>query len=210
MSSKDEQHHSITTLLLKWQATAEERHLESLLTMSSELLWQTAHTVLVRCGVSDPAAADDAVALVLDHLRRLPGVAANERRVSQFRPRRSARGTDPGQAYLVWLSKERARDIARRRRARTRNIQSLSAAEPSGSLTPLYTLVGSSNINADELIRLKQAIEGLKERQAIVIRLLILGQNQARIAAELNVCEGTVSRLRNRAIARLRHLLTTK
>lgn len=210
MSSKGEQRHSITTLLLKWQATAEERHLESLLRISSELLWQTAHTVLIRCGVSDPAAADDAVALVLDHVRRLPGAAANERRVSQFRPRRSARGTDPGQAYLIWLSKDRARDVARRRRARARHMQPLSAVAASSSLTPLQTLVGSSTTDADDLIRLKQAIDGLKERQATVIRMLIKGTNQARIAAELNVCEGTVSRLRNRAIARLRHLLATK
>ena len=206
--SRSDKSPSITTLLLEWQATADERHLESLLRMSSDLLWQTARKMLIRCGVADPAATDDAVALVLDHVRRLPGVAANERRVSQFRPRRSARGTDPGQAYLVWLSKERARDIARRRRARARHVQPLSQVEPSGSLTPLQTLVGSSNINADDLIRLKQAIDGLKERQATVIRMLINGTNQARIAAKLNICEGTVSRLRNRAIARLRHLLT--
>ena len=87
-------------------------------------------------------------------------------------------------------------------------MQPLSQVEPSGSLTPLQTLVGSSNINADDLIRLKQAIDGLKERQATVIRMLIKGTNQARIAAKLNICEGTVSRLRNRAIARLRHILT--
>lgn len=208
MSSKDERSDSITTLLLEWQATADERHLESLLRMSSDLLWQTARTMLIRCGVADPAAADDAVALVLDHVRRLPGVAANEQQVARFRPCRSVRSNDPGAAYLIWLSKERARDVARRRRARARHMQPLSQVEPSGSLTPLQTLVGSSNINADDLIRLEQAIEGLKARQAIVIRMLITGQNQAQIAAELNVCEGTVSRLRIRAIARLRHLLT--
>ncbi|MDA1039802.1 MAG: sigma-70 family RNA polymerase sigma factor [Planctomycetota bacterium] len=207
MSSKDERSDSITTLLLEWQATADERHLESLLRMSSDLLWQTARTMLIRCGVADPAAADDAVALVLDHVRRLPGTAAHEQQVSQFRPRRSAQNADPGEAYLIWLSKERARDVARRRRSRARHMQPLSAIEANSLLTPLQTLVGSSTADADDLLRLEQAIDGLKDRQATVIRMLITGRNQARIAAELNVCEGTVSRLRNRAIARLRHLL---
>lgn len=205
--SRSDKSPSITTLLLEWQATGDERHLETLLRVSSDLLWQTARTMLIRCGVADPAAIDDTVTLVLDHIRRLPGVAANERRVSQFRPRRSARGTDPGAAFLVWLSKERARDVARHRRARARHIQPLSQVEPSGSLTPLQTLVGSSGADPDDLNRLHRAIDGLKDRQATVIRLLINGQNQAGIAAKLNVCEGTVSRLRNRAIATLRHLL---
>lgn len=206
--SRSDKSPSITTLLLEWQATADERHLESLLRMSSELLWQTARSMLVRCGVADPAAADDAVALVLDHVRRLPGTVANERQVARFRPRRSVRSNDPGEAYLIWLSKERARDVARRHRSRARHMQPLSTVEPSSSLTPLQSLLGRSGTDADDLVRLEQAIDGLKERQATVIRMLITGENQARIAAELNVCEGTVSRLRNRAIAVLRHRLT--
>ena len=201
---------SLTTMLLDWQATADDRHLESLLRISSLLVRRTARAVLIRHGVADPAAVDDAVTLVLDHVRRLPGVSANEKRVARFRPRHSTGGKDPGEAYLVWLSRERARDVARRLRARTRQIQPLSQVVPSCSFTPLQALVGSSAANADNVNRLYHAIETLKDRQAIVIRMLIAGQSQTTIAAELHVSEGTVSRLRTRAIAMLRHRLTTK
>ena len=110
----------------------------------------------------------------------------------------------------MWLSRERARDVARRLRARTLQIQPLSQVVPSCAFTPLQALVGSSAANADNVNRLYHAIETLKDRQAIVIRMLIAGQSQTTIAAELHVSEGTVSRLRTRAIAMLRHRLTTK
>jgi RNA polymerase sigma factor (sigma-70 family) len=209
MDSRKKRVRSLAAMLLDWQSTADERHLESLLRVSSPLMWRTARSVLVRHGVADPAAVDDAVSLVLDHVRRLAGVSPNEKKVSRFEPSRTTPATDPGEAYLVWLSTERARDIARTRRARARFIQPLSHVETGNSLTPLQALVGSSVNDTDDLIRLHRAIEGLKDRQAVVIQMLIIGQSQATIAAELKVCEGTVSRLRTRAITRLRQLLTT-
>ena len=201
--------HSITAMLLAWQSTADERHLQSLLRVSSHLIRRTARSVLVRHGVADPAAVDDAVSLVLDHVRRLAGVSTNEKKVSRFKPSRTAAATNPGEAYLIWLSTKRARDVARTRRTRARFVQSLSHVEKGNSLTPLQALVGPSANDTDDLILLHRAIEGLKDRQAVVIQMLITGQSQATIAAELNVCEGTVSRLRTRAITRLRRLLTT-
>lgn len=209
MSSRKPRGHSIATILLDWQTTADECHLESLLRVSSQLLWRTARKVLIRHGVADPGAVDDAVSLVLDHVRRLPGVSASERRVSRFTPHRSTASTDSGEAYLVWLSRERARDVARKWRIRARLTQPLSQTEPGDSLTPLHDLIGASVANTDKLMRLDRAIEGLNHRQAVVIRMLINGHSQAAIATELRVCEGTVSRLRGRAIARLRQLLTT-
>lgn len=209
MDSRKKRARSIAAMLLDWQSTADERHLESLLRVSSHLMWRTARSVLIRHRVVDPAAVDDAVSLVLDHVRRLAGVSPNEKKVSRFKPGRTPPATDPGEAYLVWLSTERARDVARTRRARARFVQPLSHVETVNSLTPLHTLVGSSDNDTDDLIRLHHAIEGLEDRQAIVIQMLITGQSQATIAAKLKVCEGTVSRLRTRAIARLRQLLTT-
>jgi RNA polymerase sigma factor (sigma-70 family) len=209
MDSQTKRTHSIAAMLLAWQSTADERHLESLLRVSSHLMWRTARSVLVRHGVADPAAVDDAVSLVLDHVRRLAGVSTNEKKVSRFKPSRTNPATDPGEAYLVWLSTERARDVARTRRTRARFVQSLSEVETGNSLTPLQAPVGPSANDTDDVIRLHRAIEGLKDRQAVVIQMLITGQSQATIAAELKVCEGTVSRLRTRAITRLRRLLTT-
>jgi DNA-directed RNA polymerase specialized sigma subunit len=40
-----------------------------------------------------------------------------------------------------------------------------------------------------------------------VVELLLAGKNQALIAHVLDVCEGTVSRLRTRAIAELRQIM---
>lgn len=209
MDSRAKRPHSIAALLLAWQSSADERDLVSLLRVSSPLIWRTARNVLVRRGVADPAAVDDAMSLVLDHVRRLAGVSKNERKVSRFKPSRTTHATDPGEAYLVWLSTERARDVARTRRTRARFVQSLSDVETGNSPTPLQALVGPSANDTDDVIRLHRAIEGLKDRQAVVIQMLITGQSQATIAAELKVCEGTVSRLRARAISRLRQLLTT-
>lgn len=209
MSSSHQRRYSIAAILHKWQTTGDECHLESLLRVSSHLLRRTARNALIRHGVADPGAVDDAMSLVLDHVRRLPGVSARERRVSRFVPRRSTAGTDSGEAYLVWLSRERARDVARKWRMCARRTQPLSQVEPGGSLTPLHHLFGTSIADTDNIARLHRAIEGLEDRQAIVIRMLINGQSQTTIATELHVCEGTVSRLRARAIARLRQLLTT-
>lgn len=210
MDSHNERTHVLAGLLIDWQTTADERSLESLLQASSHLVWRTARAVLMRHGLADPAAVEDAVALVLDHLRRLPGASRDERRVTQFRPRRAPNDKDPGEAFLVWLSKERARDVARRRHSQARHVQPLSQIESASSLTPVHHLIGSSGPDAETLSRLHRAIDGLKQRQAFVIRMLITGQSQATIAAELKVCEGTVSRLRTSAIARLREALLTK
>jgi RNA polymerase sigma factor (sigma-70 family) len=210
MDSHNERRHVLAQLLIDWQTTADQRFLESLLRASATIVRRTARAVLIRYGLADPAAVEDAVTLVLDHLRRLPGASAAEKPVAQFRPRRSSEGQDPGEAYLVWLSKERARDVARRLHTRARHVQPLAEFESAGSLTPVQDLIGSSGPDANTLSQLYQAIDELKQRQAFVIRMLITGQSQATIAAELNVCEGTVSRLRTRAIVRLREILLAK
>jgi RNA polymerase sigma factor (sigma-70 family) len=200
----------IARLLLDWQATGEQRHLESLLRASSHLVWQTARAVLMRHGFADPGAVEDAVALVLDHLRRLPGASTDENAVTEFCPRRVPTGKDSGEAYIVWLSKKRARDVARRRHARARHVQPLAEIESAGLLAPVHALISSSGPDADTLSQLYRAIDGLKQRQAYVIRMLITGQSQAEIATKLKVCEGTVSRLRTSAIAKLREILLAR
>ena len=60
---------------------------------------------------------------------------------------------------------------------------------------------------ADLCLRLHDAIPHLPPRERLVMELLLEGKNQATVAHVLDVCEGTVSRLRMRAIAMLRDLM---
>ena len=55
-------------------------------------------------------------------------------------------------------------------------------------------------------IRLHEAIKKLEPRLRTVIDMLLDGKSQAVIAHVLNICEGTVSRLRCRAIEELQRL----
>ena len=55
--------------------------------------------------------------------------------------------------------------------------------------------------------RLNEVIARLVPRQRAVIELLREGKSQVVIAHALGVCEGTVSRLRQRAIGELKRLL---
>ena len=210
MDASRRERHSITTLLLDWQATADECHLESLLRASAHLVSRTARTVLVRHGVADPAAVDDAVSLVLDHVRRLPGASSSERSVSRFRPQRSRHRRDPGEAFLVWLSTERARDVARSRRAGARHTKPLSLDEHEDSCASLQAFTVSSATTSGDRALFYQSLEKLPARQRAVLHMLIEGHTQTAIAAKLRVCEGTVSRLRSNAIGALRHLLASR
>ena len=60
---------------------------------------------------------------------------------------------------------------------------------------------------AELCLRLHDAIPHLPNRERLVMELLLEGKTQATIAHVLDVCEGTVSRLRMRAIATLRDLM---
>jgi RNA polymerase sigma factor (sigma-70 family) len=60
---------------------------------------------------------------------------------------------------------------------------------------------------AELCMRLHDAIPHLPPRERLVMELLLEGTNQATVAHMLDVCEGTVSRLRTRAVATLRDLM---
>lgn len=55
--------------------------------------------------------------------------------------------------------------------------------------------------------RLNEAIKALEERSRLVIDRHLAGEPQAVTAKVLGVCEGTITRMRQRAIQRLRELL---
>lgn len=217
MSRLDRGHHDLTALLLSWQSTSDESRLEELLDHSRDLIEGSARQALLRQHIKDPAAVDEAVALVFDHLRRLAGRGQAGRAVAPFCPTTTRGPGEPGTAYVVWLAKERARDVARGIRSRSRLIKPFSQRgsdrlafrEPLMPAQPGDENQGMADAR-ERHTRLEQALERLEPPLASVLRMLLQGQSQAAIAATLRVCEGTVSRMRVRAILRLRSLLRSE
>jgi RNA polymerase sigma factor (sigma-70 family) len=72
--------------------------------------------------------------------------------------------------------------------------QRLVASEPAAEGPPLID-------------RVRAAAKQLEPRQRLLVELLLEGKSQTVIAHVLGVCEGTVSRLRARAIAALQSLV---
>lgn len=209
-------HESIGTWLERWQSGGEEAVLRHLLAAVASLVEMTVGRTLRRSGIRDPATHDDAVALVFDHLRRLHATA-DERHVAAFRIRSpDAVATAAGEAFIVRLSQDRARDAARQFRRRARRCPSFSqlqddAANAAGTCWCDTCAAADAVPDADDAAdRLRAAIEQLEPRQREVILLLIEGKNQAVIAHMVGVCEGTVSRIRRQAIDRLRTLLAAE
>jgi RNA polymerase sigma factor (sigma-70 family) len=207
----------IESHLLDWQTTGDPDCLALLVNTILPLAEQTAQSTLHRLGIHDPSAVDETTSLLLDHLRRLPNAATNERTVARFVPRREDRcGSDlidSGLAYIVWLTRERAADVARARRRRSRHTTVFSLLDMPMT-SQLQACTASPDPSSDDMqsqadlcLRLHDAIPHLPPRERLVMELLLEGKNQATVAHVLDVCEGTVSRLRMRAIATLRDLM---
>ena len=207
----------IESHLLDWQTTRDPDCLTLLVNTILPLAEQTAQAALHRLGIHDPSAVDETISLLLDHLRRLPKSAINERAVAPFVPRdddrRGAGLIDSGRAYIIWLTRERAADVARARRRRSRHTTVFSLLD-TRMTSRLQACAASADASSDEVqsqtdlcLRLHDAIPHLPTRERLVMELLLEGKTQAAIAHVLDVCEGTVSRLRMRAIATLRDLM---
>jgi RNA polymerase sigma factor (sigma-70 family) len=202
---------SVSLLMLRWQATGAQATFEAIVEQVRPHVERVAGKVLRRHGLRDPAAIDDAVALVLDHLRRLADSQAQERPVAKFTPpaRRgdAAGGRDPGRAFVTCLAADRARDIVRtRRRQRSVPFSQLGTA----AAEVLERRFAGSACSEDVQLpidRVREAAARLDPRQRLLVELLLDGKSQAVIAHVLDVSEGTVSRLRGRAIAALQSLL---
>ena len=207
----------IESHLLDWQTTGDSNCLTLLVETILPLAGQTAKSKLRRLGIHDPSAVDETISLLLDHLWRLPNSASNERTVARFVPRRATSCycslIDSGRAYIVWLTRERAADVARARRRRSRHTTVFSLLD-TRMTSRLQACAASADASSDEVqsqtdlcLRLHDAIPHLPTRERLVMELLLEGKTQAAIAHVLDVCEGTVSRLRMRAIATLRDLM---
>lgn len=209
----DDSYATIESLLLGWQSTAEHDHLERLVAAAHPIVERVAKVTLLGHGIRDAFAVDEAISLVLDHLRRLPGAQAGERTVTPFTPEHTARCScgliDSGRSYVVWLARERAADVARSRRRRSRTTPVFSQLDKPETSKVRRCIVESADTSAqaDLCVRLRHAIPRLPDRERTVIELLLEGKSQAVIAHLINVCEGTVSRIRARALVSLRDLL---
>jgi RNA polymerase sigma factor (sigma-70 family) len=197
------------TLLHAWQHSGNTRTLEQLIHAARPVATTVISRVLVGRGIRDPDAIDDALALVFDHLRRLPGTTA-ERRVSPFAPRRSS--GDQGRAFVHRLAQDRALDVARSCRRRARKAVVLSQLGAEAALRAEATLARAiaparGAPRAARAARVRAAVRRLDGRDREVMTLLLQGHSQVAIAAALGVCAGTVSRLKRRALERLRPLL---
>jgi RNA polymerase sigma factor (sigma-70 family) len=204
----------IETLVLAWQRTADPDCFRALATTVVPLVERSARCALRRHGILDPTACDEVLSLVLDHLRRLPGAPQGERTVAPFAApsHLQPEAGDPGEAYILWLSRDRAHDVARSRRRHSRHAVLFSQldrpVQHRVELSMAARQTSASQPLEDLCDRLRAAVEHLPQRERSVIELLLAGKSQTVIADMIHVCEGTVSRLRSRAIAALRDLLT--
>ena len=200
---------TVTAALIAWQETGEELWLESLVATTLAELEHAAAASLRRHGVHDRSAVDDALSLVFDHLRRLRGAAPGEHPVARFDAARLTGGMrgDPGRAYLAWLVRERSLDVARQRRRLAKHWRPLS--DQAVARLRSIDSRASGEDDHERGARFHEAIERLEPRLRTVVEMLLAGKSQAVIAHVLDVCEGTVSRLRARAIAELRRMMNT-
>lgn len=203
----------LEALLCDWQTTANHESLEQLIRLAMPGVLLVVGRVLWQHGIRDPGAVDDAVALVLNHLRRLPGVAEGDPAVARFDP---ARGTaaDHGRSYLKRLAHDRALDVARRRRREGRRMATFSSLDDvDGAAIPAR--ISAANDESGETPDLAhgllhEAVSELEPREQTLVQLLLEGKSQVVIAHVLGVCEGTVSRLRGRVIAKLQAAIQTR
>lgn len=195
---------SIGRLLDGWQATADPEQLAVLVVAVRPMVEAVAARVLRSRRIADRSAVDDVVSLVLDHLRRLPRGLEGERHVAPFR------GDEPGTdtAFIRILARNRALDVARSRGRRARRSVPFSAAIADVREALVTRRAAAALVaEAETHDRLAAAIDRLEPQLRTVVQMLLDGKSQVVIAHVLGVCEGTVSRVRSRALAKLRALL---
>jgi RNA polymerase sigma factor (sigma-70 family) len=196
----DHERDRLSELLVDWQATGDHSVLARLLDAGLPLIRLRVRQALAGMHVVDPWAIAEAVSLVLEHLRRLP---LGE--VAAFRP-------GVGGSYIRWLSQARARDVARRHRVRQqrrRRLLSMAAtSDPRcGRLSERLPTPLEDVLAKERSERLALAVARLPRRQREVAHGLLEGKSQADLSRTLGICEGTVSRLRAKALERIREAL---
>jgi RNA polymerase sigma factor (sigma-70 family) len=184
---------NLAHLLCEWQVSGDCDKFANLWAHAASLVRQSVRITLARAHIRDPASADDAVSLVMEHLRRLPSGE-----VTQYDHERDATN------YLRWLAAMRAGDVIRRRRRQSRRERSWP--EQWGFAPSVNEPEDASQAGwaAETILALKNAIAELDERSQDVLMSHFEGERQADTARRLGVCPGTVTRIRQRAVEKLR------
>jgi RNA polymerase sigma factor (sigma-70 family) len=200
----------LTELLLEWQAVGEPECFERIVAILSPIALHSAGRMLARAGLRSRSLCDDVLSLVLDHLRRLYEPATHAVRVARFTAEPDG-SDDAGLRYVVWLTLARTRDvirIERRRKARQASFTDLDLVDSiavARGVSPKLSYADDSWPLTD----LRAAIASLDGADRDVVDMLLAGRTQKEIADALGVCEGTVSRRKDRAILRIRDVVLT-
>jgi AraC family transcriptional regulator len=211
---------SITDLLLAWQSSGSAADMQRLVDVARPLIEKQASTILRRFGVRSPAAVDDVVSLVLDHVRRLHPTDDSTSPVTPFKPSFMRDGSgQSGQRYLLWLTKSRAGDVARSERRRRRNAPSFTdvfsprrvaegrSSSPRLRVCPQATDGDPDDDRAAAALLVKGCIGRLPDEQRQLVEMLLDGTPQKAMAGALGISEGTISRRKEQAFAALRRHL---
>lgn len=183
------------SLLEAWQASGDPEDYCRLWQVIGTVVESVVRKSLCRAGIRDPAAADEAVSLVMNYLRRLPTQG-----VAKFDRNQTAAG------YLVWLSGLRSRDVCRSlRRRRTASLDDNWGQITEPSIDP--GVDHNEGWDSGAVDNLRAAISALDPRSRLVMERHLDDEPQAVTATALGVCAGTVTRIRQRAIQKLRKLL---
>jgi len=202
----------IARQIIEWQESGSVAAFEALVGNVVARLEKIIIATLRQHGIRDATVADDALSLVLDHLRRLPGGGNGERHVARFVVRTGGPPCgpdgDPGIPYLEHLARSRAIDAARQRQRHRYLVFSQLDSQGAGPFEETIMGADPGGLALAGLCDLvSEAARQLEPRQQLLIELLLAGKSQAMIAHVLEVNEGTVSRLRLKAIGSLRQIL---
>ncbi len=215
---------TITELLLEWQSSGDPSDFETLAAAVLPIVETHAAASLRRSGIRSLAAVDDAVSLVLDHLRRLHPADDVETPVTPFAPR-SQDCDDEGRRYVVWLTRGRACDVLRAERRRSqrtptfsdlcsprrhevsRSSPALGVSAPSATILQPSDADSASCESERRIVSFKRLIRSLPGDDRRVVEMLLNSVPQTVIAGTLGVSEGTVSRRKAAVLAKLRRHL---
>ncbi|RLS78206.1 MAG: sigma-70 family RNA polymerase sigma factor [Planctomycetota bacterium] len=200
---------SITELLNDWQRDGDHEVFAKLVNLARPTVDATAAALLHRAGCRSKATADEVTSLVLDHLRRLPGVSGADKPVTCFSCGADA-DHQAGTRYVVWLTQVRTKDSLRTRRRRARQSPTAREVRPChGSPCPEGDgrQQAAARNAAERHDAIYEAVDALDANGRALISMLLAGMTQTAIAASLGVCEGTVSRRRFRAITQLKTIV---
>jgi RNA polymerase sigma factor (sigma-70 family) len=199
----------VTVLLLRWQSSGDRAAFAALAAAVTPTIEAVAAAELRRRGLHDATLVAEAATLVLDHLRRLHEVGADEETVSPFRP---APGCGPaaGLVYVRWLARRRACDLSRSQRRRDRHEPTFTrcfggACEPDrvAAATPGIRPATVPPSAEQTLQSLGAAARRLDEAERDLAQSLLAGTPQVEIARRLGISAGTVTRRRQRLLARM-------